>query len=97
MSKMGYDEEGDQMWLTGAGQLSGNTAVIEDVYVTAAGIWDPDFDPDTVELTVWGSLVFIFESCNQARVDYESALGFGSGSLSVVRLTNVEGLACPLN
>ena len=92
-----YDEQGDQMWLTGAGQLSGNTALIEDVYVTAAGIWDPDFDPDTVELTVWGSLVFIFESCNQARIDYESALGFGSGSLSAVRLTNVEGLACPVN
>ena len=90
-----YDGMGNQMFLTGAGQLSGNIAFIEDVYITAAGISNPGFDPDTVEITVWGSLTISFESCNRARVDYDPVLGDGSGSLNVVRLTNVEGLDCP--
>lgn len=90
-----YDEQGAQMWLTGVGILSGSTATIEHMYITEGGIFGPEFDPQLVELEIWGSLIMNFESCNAASIEYESILGFGSGTLNPVRLTQVEGLDCP--
>ncbi len=90
-----YDDQGQQMWLTGLGELSGNTVVVDELYVTAGGVFGPDFDPEAVEFTLWGSLLFIFDTCTSARVDYESALGFGAGSLNPIKLTIIEGLECP--
>ena len=90
-----YDDQGQQMWLTGVGQLSGNTVVVDELYVSAGGVFGPDFDPEAVEFTLWGSLIFIFDTCTSARVDYESALGFGTGSLNPIKLTIIEGLECP--
>jgi endonuclease/exonuclease/phosphatase family metal-dependent hydrolase len=90
-----YDDQGQQMWLTGVGDLNGSTVVIDELYVTAGGVFGPGFDPEAVELTPWGSLVFTFDTCTSARVDYESGLGFGSGSLNPIRLTAIEGLECP--
>ena len=92
-----YDDLGQQMWLSGVGDWSGDTVMIDELYVTTGGIFGPNFDPDAVELTLWGSLVFIFESCTSARVDYESVLGFGAGSLNPTRLTVVVGLECPVD
>jgi len=90
-----YDDQGQQMWLTGVGELSGNTVVVDELYVSAGGVFGPDFDPEAVEFTLWGSLIFIFDTCTSARVDYESALGFGTGSLNPIKLTIIEGLECP--
>ena len=89
-----YDDQGQQMWLTGVGELSGNTVVVDELYVSAGGVFGPDFDPEAVEFTLWGSLIFIFDTCTSARVDYESSLGFGAGSLNPIRLTVIEGLEC---
>ena len=90
-----YDEEGSQMWLSGAGPISGNTATVP-VQVTSGPAFGEDFDPEEdVIRQDWGTLTFTFSSCDAGSVMYDSTLGFGSGMYDIVRLTSVTNLPCP--
>jgi hypothetical protein len=57
-------------------------------------VFGPVFNPDDVELSVWGSLTFTFTDCQNAVASYESIIGFGAGTLGPVRLTRLAGLQC---
>lgn len=89
-----YDSLGNQMWLTGVGALVNGSVQIDEMLITEGGIFGPAFDPEDVELSVWGSLTFTFTDCQNAMLAYESITGFGSGTLNPVRLTRVAGLEC---
>ena len=89
-----YNSDGAQMWMTGVGTISGDTIHVEEMLITNGGIFGPQFNPDDVELTIWGSLTITFVDCDNATVEYVSVTGLGSGVLNPIRLTEVAGLEC---
>jgi hypothetical protein len=89
-----YDENGNQTWITGDGQVQGNSIVINNTIFTEGGIFGTEFDPASVQRKNWGQITFDFSSCNTGVVNYESTAGFGSGQLNLVRLTNIDEHVC---
>jgi len=90
-----YDDFGNQVWLLGTGTYEGNTATME-VFITESGIFPPNFAPEDVVSTVWGSFQFEFIDCNNAIFNWIPVAenGFTAGSLSLTRLTKISGLNC---
>jgi hypothetical protein len=89
-----YDDAGGQMWLIAQGPIDGDTATLP-ALVASGAVFGPGFDPDDVVLEEWGTLTFVFTSCNAGTATYDSTMGFGSGTANIVRLSSVAGLACP--
>lgn len=52
------------------------------------------FDTDEVKRMDWSTITFSFPDCTSAHVDYSSALDFGEGSISLIRLTSLVGVTC---
>jgi hypothetical protein len=91
-----FDPSGSsQAWFAGVGTYSGNTATITAVEQPAGGRWIPNFDPSQVVVNQWGTLAFTFTDCNHGKVDFNSVLGYGAGSMNLTRLTQPAGLSCP--
>jgi len=88
-----YDFFGNQQWLIGVGEIDGDSAVVP-VQVTQSGIFGPLFDPNTVQQTPWGTLEFSFTACDIGIVNYQSTLEFGSGTIALTRLTELDKLPC---
>ena len=84
-----------QAWFVGVGTYSGNTATITAVSLPTGGRWIPNFDPNQIVNNLWGTLTFTFTDCNHGRVDFNSVLGYGAGSMNLTRLTQPAGLSCP--
>jgi plastocyanin len=90
-----YDNNGNNLWLVGQGTYSGNTATM-DAYQGTGGMFPPNFDPTKIVRTKWGSLTMTFTDCNDAMVQWTPIVpGYTSGSMQLVRLTGVQGVACP--
>ena len=90
-----FDAEGSRRWFYDAGQIIDGKLVFDEMFTTSGGIFGPEFNPETVERTPWGSLELDLD-CNGGTATYSSTEeGFGAGVLNVVRLTNVMGLGCP--
>jgi hypothetical protein len=85
----------EQAWFVGVGTYSGNTATISPVTLPSGGRWIPNFNPNEIMNGVWGTLTFTFTDCNQGKVDFNSILGYGTGSMNLTRLTQPAGLTCP--
>jgi len=83
-----------QSWFLGVGTYSGGTATITSVLQPTGGRWIPNFDPGRVVNNAWGTLKFTFDDCDHAKVDFNSTLGYGFGSMSLTRLTHPAGFAC---
>lgn len=84
---------GSQLWLVGSAMIpAGATSITVDVQMPSGAEFGDAFDPAEVERTPWGTLTFSFESFNTGVVDYNSTLGFGSGSIDLVRLTKLVGI-----
>jgi len=91
-----FNPAGDQQaWFGGVATYSGNTATITEVEQPTGGRWIPNFNPATVVHNPWGSLTFTFSDCNHGKVDFNSVLGYGAGSMNLTRLTQPVGLTCP--
>lgn len=90
-----YDTDGNQRWFFAVGTISGDTITIDEFLTTSGGIFGPDFDPDTVVRSVWGSATFRL-NCDGGDMDYVATEpGFGSGDQELSRLTAIAGLPCP--
>ena len=89
-----YDKNGQQAWIVGVGIVNGNTINVTETITTRGGVFGEAFNPDNVVREVWGSILFTFSDCNHAKVNYAGPAGFGSGSLSLERLTSISGLDC---
>ncbi len=88
----GFDPAGTQQaWFFGVGTYTGNTAAITEVVQTTGGRWIPNFDPPRVVHRPWGTLTFTFTDCSHGRVDFNSVLGYGRGSMNLTRLTKPAG------
>jgi hypothetical protein len=76
----------EQAWFVGVGTYDGSTATIAVVEPTG-GRWIPNFDPHQVVNNAWGTLTLTFSDSNHGRVDFNSTLGYGAGSMNLTRLT----------
>ena len=88
-----YTPSGEQMWLIGAGAITGQTATL-DMVRPAGGRFIPNFNPALITAPSIGSLTVTALSCDSARVDYAFAAPFGSGSIPISRITSVRGVPC---
>ena len=88
--------QGGPTWMTGTGPIAGDAAVVQAYQVNGPGAVFPNYvvTPDTTP-QFWGTLTFTFTDCSHGYVDYDAAQPYGSGSLSIERLTLPAGLACP--
>lgn len=75
------------------GSNSGNRAVLT-VTRTRGGRFIPNFNAAAISNPVWGTLTISFSGCNNGRVDFDSDLGFGSGSMPQTRLSLPLGQSC---
>ncbi|HEX7914752.1 plastocyanin/azurin family copper-binding protein [Rudaea sp.] len=92
-----FDNAGHTLWLFGQGSYSGGTATL-DVYTSTGGLFPPAFDPATVARNKykWGTFTLSFSDCNTGTASWVPLVpGYTSGSMSIVRLSGVGGLACP--
>jgi hypothetical protein len=90
-----YDPEGKRRWFFGLGDIVEDKLVFNDIQTSSGGIFGPDFDPQSVVYTPWGTLELDL-SCESGTATYSSTEeGFGAGTLDLVRLTNIDQLACP--
>ncbi len=89
-----YDKNGKQMWMQGTGTMVDGTLTVNNLSTTAGTMWGAGFDPETTMTVPWGSMTMVFSGCGSVKVDYVSTAGFGSGTLNMVRLTNLMGLGC---
>jgi len=91
-----FDPAGTQQaWFSGVGTYSGNTATITDVQQPTGGRWIPNFDPNSIVRIPWGTLSFTFTDCNHGQVEFTSVAGYGTGSMTLARLTQPAGVTCP--
>jgi len=85
----------EQAWFVGVGTYNGNAATITPVSLPTGGRWIPNFNPNQIINNFWGTLTFTFTDCNHGKVDFNSVLGYGTGSMNLTRLTQPAGLTCP--
>lgn len=89
-----FDPDGNRRWFFGEGQLVEGTWVFPELFTTAGARFGADFDSDDVDLQPWGELELDL-SCDGGEARYTSAEdGFGTGSLQLVKLSNMDGPAC---
>lgn len=83
-----------QVWLVGSGDVIGNRAVVQ-MFIAEGARFPPDFDPNDVELTPWGTITLDFRACDDIRVSWTSTLpGFSTGTLNAIPLIVAGGLTC---
>ena len=88
-----YDSDGKQLWVVATGTIRGNTIEFVDALAPRGAQFGAGFDPDDVDLgDPWGDFTMTFSGCDDARLDYSSALGDGTQSLT--RLTQILGYDC---
>ncbi|HEX4480720.1 MAG TPA: plastocyanin/azurin family copper-binding protein [Rudaea sp.] len=85
-----------QSWLLAAGAYdpNSNTVTVEAFQDTGAK-FPPNFNASDITQTDWGSLTFTFTDCTNGTMSWNSKLpGYGSGTLPITKLANVDGLTC---
>ena len=89
-----YDENGNQVWIQGTGTFEGNELTVEGLFTTQGPKWGPEYDASTITLPDWGVLRLTFSGCDAVTMDYDSSAGFGAGTLNMIRLSSLMGIAC---
>ena len=78
-------------------RVNGSSIVIEEAnsFITSGPVFGTGFDASAVVQETWGKFVLSFSGCNSGVMYYQSSQpGFGSGSLNLNRITNINGLDC---
>ncbi|MEP6938631.1 MAG: plastocyanin/azurin family copper-binding protein [Rudaea sp.] len=91
-----FDASGNDLWLTGIGNYSGDTTTLA-MTQTTGGAFPPAFDPSKIVRTPWGTLSLQFSDCNHGSATWQptDTAHFASGTMPIQRLTSVAGVACP--
>ena len=96
-SPPGVDGKQAQAWIGGVGEVVGSSIVVPAAgsLITNGASFGPGFDPQSVERYPWGKIVLSFSDCNGGVMYYKSDdLNFGSGSLDLTRVTQIDSLDC---
>ncbi|MFK7955477.1 MAG: S8 family serine peptidase [Lysobacterales bacterium] len=89
-------QDSKPVWLIGTGPVDGTRADLN-MFITDGADFLPNFEPDAVNLTPWGTLSFDFDSDTTGTASWDSSVaGFGSGSLPMSQLAQIStsGNAC---
>ena len=93
-----YSPDGSgQNWIYAQGNYdnASSSATLPAVLLTG-GKFPPYYQSSAVTQTAWGNLTFNFTDCNNGTATWSSPLsGYGTGSMAITRLTQIEGTACP--
>jgi murein DD-endopeptidase MepM/ murein hydrolase activator NlpD len=86
--------EGEQVWLSGNGPISGDTAEVA-LTSSTGGRFPPDFDPAAVARKPWGTARFERLDSQRMRMRWQAdAAGFDDGELVLQRLTSPFTAPC---
>jgi hypothetical protein len=90
-----YNSDGFQMWLVGLADIQGDQTVVTiPVVVTNGPKFGPDYDPAAMNRNPWGTITLTFDTCSSGLLSYASTIGFGTGSIDLVRLTSLTQVRC---
>lgn len=91
-----FDAAGAPAWIVGSGTVDGNRIAMQ-AGRSSGGRFPPNFDPAAIVARPWGTLTFTFDGCASGKVDWTSTdpAFTAAGTLPLVRLTQVQGMACP--
>lgn len=90
-----FDPQGRQAWFGGDGQLVGNRATVVVFRVSGPGArFGSAFDAANLDAVPFGTLQFQFSDCANGRVDFALGQDFGTGSMTLRRLTVPVGARC---
>jgi uncharacterized membrane protein len=90
-----YDAAGNQVWLLGVGSQQGNAIVFDQMAITNGPKFGASYDTGQLQTNDWGSLTLTLD-CNGGTAHYASKqAAFGSGDLTLTRLTHLQQPACP--
>ena len=91
-----FDGQRHQAWMIGVGTLDADGVLqVGNLRRPSGTHFGADFNSDDITRQDWGSLRIEFQDCNQASLEFNSALaGFGEGTSQPQRLTRLSGLAC---
>ena len=90
-----YDSQGNQVWLLGVGTQQGGSIVFEQMSRAHGPHFGTAYDPAAFQAEDWGTLTLQLD-CNGGTAHYESSQSeFGSGNLTLTRLTNMKQPDCP--
>ncbi len=87
-----YDANGNQAWNIGITELVEGQWVLDNSMRGVGAEFGSAFNPEDVESTFFGRLIFVFDDCNNATLDFDTLLGNGSRNLQ--RLTSIQDFAC---
>lgn len=86
--------EGEQIWLSAIGSITGYQAELQAITVDGAQ-FPPHFNPDEAEFSLWGDISFQLLTDDKAKISWESVVdGFESGEIIVERLTHIDRYRC---
>jgi len=81
---------GDQVWLIGAGEMNTNPTTF-DLTITDGATFGEDFDPTTVNRTLWGTASITLPDCNTLSLNATPVLAeFESVNLQMQRLLTAD-------
>lgn len=90
-----YDASGNQVWLLGVGSQQGNAIVFDQMAITNGPKFGAAYDKAALQQEDWGSLTLTLD-CDGGTAHYASKqTAFGSGDLTLTRLTHLQQPACP--
>jgi hypothetical protein len=89
-----YDNNANQMWMIGTGDVDGSVAMI-DFYITDGAMYGSNFVPESVERYAWGTGVFTFTDCATGTVELTPNQEFSVEFEELV--TNITRLTVPVN
>jgi hypothetical protein len=90
-----FDADGKRRWFFGVGETSNDRLAFDEMLTTRGGKFGEAFDPVDVDVLPWGSLELNLQCGTGAATFTPTEQGFPAGALSLVRLTILDGLACP--
>jgi hypothetical protein len=89
------DLSGHQAWMMGDGDFDGDTLTIDNLVQPTGTRFGPDFDPDEIEFTHWGSLVMEFDDDLNGHIWFDSVIeDYGSGDYPIDRLARAKLAEC---
>ncbi|HMM57334.1 MAG TPA: hypothetical protein PKD77_07070 [Rudaea sp.] len=90
-----YDANGNQVWLLGVGNQQGNAIVFDQMAITNGPKFGAAYNKADLQQEDWGSLTLTLD-CNGGTGHYASKqAAYGSGDLTLTRLTHLQQPACP--
>lgn len=94
LSWFSFNQLGDPAWLIAVGDHVGLTATLQ-ATIVSGGVFPPDFNPDLIERSPWGTIELTFSSCNTGSMRWQTlADGFIDGEMRLSRITSNPGQSC---